>query len=326
MTEEMEKPMSETGAPRWRSRRQMMAAMAAAFDEWEDALGAPPFRPEQAHLAGYTEVAHVVDATPEQVADLARRVRAATSGPAPRGSAPAVGHRGEADTPTVALRILERLAAGTMSIDIAAELFATHEFAPDPTRHRATDDPWEGVFEDAEWTFGDAEFDTVTRAYMRNDLSREEFAALSDAAATSPDPGFQPAPPAELLRWDRIVAWRARLAGGDFGEKVPPKPIGDREWSMPFARLSETTRGFMGCLQAEAVMAPFDWPRWTRRRGRHLLADPVLLSLASLEDCRRLLAATVRRERFSEGAILRALEDGDIDRVLQRIEQLAGSH
>jgi hypothetical protein len=321
MTEEGNTEMGEDGSSRTLSRQEKLAAIAAAFDDWEDALEDPQFRPEHAGWAGYAEHAHVVDATAEQVDDLERRVREALADASRREPAPATARGPAPSRPTFALRVLERLAAGTMSIDVAVDLFTTHEFARDPSRRRA-ETAWEGAFEDAEWTFGDAEFDAVTRAFMRHELSSEDFKALTAAAAAPPDADLQPTPPAETLRWDRIVAWRARLADDDVGEMVPPQPAGEGVWTMPFARLSEASRAFVRCLQTEGVVAPFEWPRWMRLRGRELLADPELLHRSSLEDCRRLLAAVVRGDRFSEGAILRALEEGNIDRVLQRIQEL----
>jgi hypothetical protein len=224
--------------------------------------------------------------------------------------------------PTFAMRVLDRLAAGSMTMDVAVDLFSTHEFGRDENRRPDTS-KWRGAFDDPDWSFGDAEFDAITRAYMRDQLSFEQLGAFTSAAIAPRAPEFQPTPPAEKLRWDRIVPWRTRLSHHHVDGVSPRWESGDGGMTTAQAELERISRGFVHLLDAEGVTAPFRWQRWMGVRGGELLADPVLLSRSSLEDGRRLLAAWSAGPSSSAG-IVRAVREGDVDRVLQRIELLIG--
>lgn len=88
------------------------------------------------------------------------------------------------------------------------------------------------------------------------------------------------------------------------------------------AVLAEPAAAFAGMLCDEQVVAGFDWAGWMEVRGRELAASRGLLADASLEDCRRLLAALVGADRFHEGTLLGAFEDGFIDAILARLDVL----
>ena len=135
----------------------------------------------------------------------------------------------------------------------------------------------------------------------------------------------RPEPPAEDLRWDRILAWRSRLAADDPGHWVQPERQADGVFIMGYVVLSETARSFVAMLYDEQVVTGFDWPGWMEHRGNDLASNPTLVAGASLEDCRRLLCALVRADRFSEGALLGSLEDGLIDTILGRIGALTST-
>jgi hypothetical protein len=226
--------------------------------------------------------------------------------------------------PTFAMRVLDRLADGSMAMDTAVDLFATHEFARDENR-RPVLARGGGAFEDSVWSFGDAEFDAITQAYMRSQISSEQYGAFASAAAARCDPGFQPTPPAGKLRWDRIVPWRTRLACQQTGGAGVSTRCRGRGGTTPDAGIVETSRVFIRCLDTEGVLAPFEWQAWMYVRGSELIADPVLLARSSLEDCRRLLAVMLG-DQSGRGAMLRALGDGHVDRVLERIERLIEPH
>lgn len=65
----------------------------------------------------------------------------------------------------------------------------------------------------------------------------------------------------------------------------------------------------------------WEWWEWGRENSQRLLADGGIES-ATIEDCRRLWMAFERQERFCEGALTSAIEDGTIDRLRKRIDQL----
>ncbi len=92
--------------------------------------------------------------------------------------------------------------------------------------------------------------------------------------------------------------------------------------TMPWVDYTDDVREFIRQLYDLQVVAPFDWGTWTQERGNELWEDPQRLAEASLEECRMLLAAHLRADRFTEGHLLHAFESGHIVRILRRVEWL----
>ncbi|MGM0819324.1 MAG: ADP-ribosylglycohydrolase family protein, partial [Actinomycetota bacterium] len=147
-----------------------------------------------------------------------------------------------------------------------------------------------------------------------------------DTAIDDPPPDTAiddpPDPPAEALDWDRVLAWQPaiapeRLAAVERRTGGAQDPWGGRAWS-------GLARDLLRDLDEVGVVAPFDWSAWLQHRGEALLDDASALSDASLEDCRRLLAALARSDRFVEGAWDAALERGTVQAVLGRVAALRG--
>jgi hypothetical protein len=64
------------------------------------------------------------------------------------------------------------------------------------------------------------------------------------------------------------------------------------------------------------VIYPFPWMRWDRA-GRY--RDPASLADAPAADTARLATAIFRGERFGDGEIARALDDGILAAILARL-------
>lgn len=130
----------------------------------------------------------------------------------------------------------------------------------------------------------------------------------------------RPQPPAEELDWAPVLAWRARVAAlPDAWWRPAPGAA-----SMFDAGYPDEIGELITILHAAEVVAPFPWPAWMEQRGQALWDAPELVSEASLEDCRRLLAAVVRGERFTTGAVGGGFDDGVIPAALDRIAALVG--
>jgi hypothetical protein len=134
-----------------------------------------------------------------------------------------------------------------------------------------------------------------------------------------------PQPPARELHWDRVLTWQGRLSTQESGTWVPSERQPDGTFILGYATLSTTASAFVQTLYHEKVVASFDWGHWMKVRGRALYDDPQQLAACSLADCRRLLTAIVRGDRFTEGALLSALESGLIDRILGRVRAVLPS-
>jgi hypothetical protein len=138
------------------------------------------------------------------------------------------------------------------------------------------------------------------------------------------DDRLAPDPPAEDLNWHGLLAWlphftTVEIQAGRWAGDEEDTP-GVR--TMPWVDYADAVLDFARQLYDLQVIASFDWSTWIQERGNELWEHPQRLAEASLEDCRMLLAAHVRADRFSEGHLLQALEDGHIVSVLQRVATL----
>jgi hypothetical protein len=135
---------------------------------------------------------------------------------------------------------------------------------------------------------------------------------------------FQPSPPAHALDWERVLAFLPVLADPGFnaGHVVDAELQDDGAYSWPYAAPSETLAAFVRTLYDSRVVESFDWPGWMRANGQTLMADPGAIANASLEDCRRLLAAYVRGDRFNDGLLISVAESGVLVAILERIREL----
>jgi O-acetyl-ADP-ribose deacetylase len=70
------------------------------------------------------------------------------------------------------------------------------------------------------------------------------------------------------------------------------------------------------------VVVPFNWPDWN---GMSLYPHGAGLEAASVADAARLCTVYVRGERFSDGAIGQALNDGTFDQIFKRLRTWYGS-
>lgn len=133
-----------------------------------------------------------------------------------------------------------------------------------------------------------------------------------------------PDPPAEDLNWDEVLAWLPRFthAGFHAGQWAGGEEHAPGVRTMPWVDYTDDVLEFIRQLYDLQVVAPFDWGSWTQERGRELWDDPERLADASLEECRMLLAAHLRADRFTEGHLLHALESGHIVTILKRVESL----
>lgn len=72
------------------------------------------------------------------------------------------------------------------------------------------------------------------------------------------------------------------------------------------------------------VLPGFSWPDWAdSEEARHLRDEPGGVETALIRQLGKLLTTIVRADRFSDGAIAQAIDSGLMQRVLQRVAELA---
>jgi hypothetical protein len=139
--------------------------------------------------------------------------------------------------------------------------------------------------------------------------------------------------PADELDWEPILDLLPRLEANDFdgGRWEGGEEVTENVFAMPYVSLDETASELVARLYDEGVIASFDWSEWMSARGTRLYESEAELRSASLEDCRRLLTAHVRADRFAEGHLLGELRAGHVQAVLRqavlrRVAVLLGEH
>lgn len=73
------------------------------------------------------------------------------------------------------------------------------------------------------------------------------------------------------------------------------------------------------------LVTSFDWPTWMTGRGRELSGDPDAIAAATLEECRRLLVAHLRRDRFVTGHLATMIDTGELPAILRRAAAITAS-
>ncbi len=92
---------------------------------------------------------------------------------------------------------------------------------------------------------------------------------------------------------------------------------------MAYATLSPEANDFMGTFDAVGLQIPFDWTSWDHLRA--LAASPDQWAEATPVEAAMLLVAVGRSDRFVEGELLGAFENGLIQRCARRLLQAAGT-
>ena len=133
-----------------------------------------------------------------------------------------------------------------------------------------------------------------------------------------------PQPPADQLDWAPLLGWTNTLAadGFDPGQFEVGRQLEPDVFTLPSAVRSDETLAFVKCLDDQQVVAGFDWSGWLAEGGREIVEDPDRLATATLEECRMLLAAHARADRFIDGHLLDVLMSGHVAAILRRIEEL----
>lgn len=94
-------------------------------------------------------------------------------------------------------------------------------------------------------------------------------------------------------------------------------------WTMPYVEYGELERAFHTAA-AGWVRPDIDWQTWgDTGDALALKRDPARLARATPEDLARLLTTLVRGDRFNEGMLLHAFQDGLLGRIARRAAVLA---
>lgn len=90
-----------------------------------------------------------------------------------------------------------------------------------------------------------------------------------------------------------------------------------------FAFSADAQRFVETAYRLKWVVPEFDWVAWTQtEEARRLVEDPQAVAGATVEDLERLLTAHIRQDRFIEGHLAGAFEEGRLTAIVRRAEAL----
>lgn len=90
--------------------------------------------------------------------------------------------------------------------------------------------------------------------------------------------------------------------------------------SFPHINYSQKVHDFLEALDANRFITVFDWTMWDY--GKAIYKDPTLIASLDFTDLKYLLTLIVRKERFCEGVLLNAIDNGMILSILMRLDTL----
>lgn len=141
-------------------------------------------------------------------------------------------------------------------------------------------------------------------------------------------------PPSSQPLADRLAALAAFLPaftapGASFGRWFPEEgaPSAGGTFVVPWFELSPMGAAFLDACYTHRWVVPVDWVEWRKTpRARALYDDPAALAEATPEELALLLTSLVRGDRFCEGTLAGAYDEGVLLRVVQRAAALAAEH
>jgi len=93
--------------------------------------------------------------------------------------------------------------------------------------------------------------------------------------------------------------------------------------TFPYVVQHPQVTAFVSAIGVRCFTYAFDWRAWAKE-AEAFFQDPSLLETAPLETIWRLFFTLIRKDRFTEGTLVAALQNGLVTAALRRLEHLAG--
>lgn len=121
---------------------------------------------------------------------------------------------------------------------------------------------------------------------------------------------------------DLITSFIGRIEtpGAKFGEVHLPVRTKTRALTFPWCEQSELVTDFVKVMYENHLVVVFDWTAWSE--GTSLAEHPESIAGAGFTECLKFLTAQIRQDRFCEGHLIAAFEQGQIASVLRRLHEL----
>ncbi|WP_426036841.1 DUF6508 domain-containing protein [Cypionkella sp. TWP1-2-1b2] len=126
----------------------------------------------------------------------------------------------------------------------------------------------------------------------------------------------------EYIALESLAGFCNRISDPNFaaGEWISPEGDNDEVIAMPYVQFTTAARDFIAAADASKWLNPdFDWSEWvTSDEAARLFNDPHTLTTAEPSELSKILTVCIRRDKFTEGALLDDFKNGLILRIVQR--------
>ena len=122
--------------------------------------------------------------------------------------------------------------------------------------------------------------------------------------------------------WSNLFELNERIMKSkSFGEMAGGEKIEENVSTFPYWKWSDITSEFFKIVHDMKLIVSFDWPGW--EEGIQLLKDyeQTFQDLDEITLC-KLLTVIIRADRFSDGTLVGAMEDGTISKILSALKAL----
>ena len=94
------------------------------------------------------------------------------------------------------------------------------------------------------------------------------------------------------------------------------------EGSLPYWDYSEQVENFIKTFYECVTFDNFSWPEWQGEAEKYW-NDSELIREADIETCLKLLTTHIRKDRFCDGHLAAAFENGQIVAIIERMKLLS---
>lgn len=120
--------------------------------------------------------------------------------------------------------------------------------------------------------------------------------------------------------WQKLFDLNERIMKSkSFGEMAGGEKIEENVSTFPYWKWSDITTEFNKTVHDMNLIVSFDWPDW--EEGSKLLSDrkQTFQDLDEITLC-KLLTVIIRSDRFSDGTLIGAMEDGTISKIVSALK------
>lgn len=124
--------------------------------------------------------------------------------------------------------------------------------------------------------------------------------------------------------WQEIENINAQIQShkGVWGEIKGGEKDDSGTIEMPYAVTDPLIHKFLELWYDKGLVVPFDWSKWDEGRKWYTDASDQKYKTLDQETALKLLTAVIRNDRFNEGALLRAFEDGEFPKIINTFVSL----